>query len=119
MNKIFTSQNPFSLVLFSFFLFFFSFYDQPTLSQAKKITRALRALVGVVLSLDPEGKEKGSWWHSTSDFVLIARDAVVLLIVALGALLCSCQHPFGSEDDKGLENTGCEQSAGGFAAFGR
>ena len=48
-------------------------------------SRALHALVDVVLSLDPEGKEKGSWWHSTSDFVLIARDAVVLLIVALGA----------------------------------
>ena len=82
-------------------------------------TRALRALVGVGLSLDPEGKEKGSWWHSTSDFVLIPRDAVVLLIVALGELLNGCQHPFGSEDDKGLENTGCQQSAGGFAAFGR
>ena len=48
-------------------------------------TRALRALVGVGLSLDPEGKEKGSWWHWTSDFVLIAPDAVVLLIVALVA----------------------------------
>ena len=87
--------------------------------KTQKKTRALRALVGVVLSLDPEGKEKGSWWHSTSDFVLIARDAVVLLIVALGALLNGCQHPFGSEDDKGLENTGCQQSAGGFAAFRR
>ena len=82
-------------------------------------TRALRALVGVVLSLDPEGKEKGSWWHSTSDFVLIARDAVVLLIVALGELLNGCQHPFGSEDDKGLEHTGYQQSGGGFAAFRR
>ena len=72
-----------------------------------------------MLSLDSEGKEKRSWWHSTSDFVLIARDAVVLLIVALGALLNGCQHPFGSEDDKGLEQTGFRQSVGGFAAFGR
>ena len=84
-------------------------------------TRALRALVGVGLSLDAEGKEKGSWWHSTSDLVLIARDAVVLLISSarfcshecskhqVGALLNGCQHPFGSEDDKGLENTGCQQ----------
>ena len=102
-------------------LYLYNFLGFPLIDLEKYIieTRALRALVGVVLSLDPEGKEKGSWWHSTSDFVLIARDAVVLLIVALGALLNGCQHPFGSEDDKGLENTGCQQSAGGFAAFRR
>ena len=55
-------------------------------------TRALRALVGVELSLDPEGKEKGSWWHSTSDLVLIARDAVVLLIVALVSAHTNAQN---------------------------
>ena len=41
-------------------------------------TRALRALAGVGLSLDPEGKEKGSWSHSSPELVLIARDTVVL-----------------------------------------
>ena len=41
-------------------------------------TRALRTLVGVRLSLDPEGKEKGSWWHSTAELVLIARGNVIL-----------------------------------------
>ena len=55
-------------------------------------TRALRALVGLGLSLDPEGKEKGSWWHSTSDLVLIARDAVVLLIVALVSAHTNAQN---------------------------
>ena len=55
-------------------------------------TRALRALVGLGLSLDPEGKEKGSWWHSMSDLVLIARDAVVLLIVALVAAHTNAQN---------------------------
>ena len=37
----------------------------------------------------------------------------------VGALLNGCQHPFGSEDDKGLEHTGCRQSVGGCTAFGR
>ena len=55
-------------------------------------TRALRSLVGVVLSLDPEGKEKGSWWHSMSDLVLIARDAVILLIVALVSVHMNAQN---------------------------
>ena len=41
-------------------------------------TRALRALAGVGLSLDPERKEKGSWSHSSADLVLTARDAVAL-----------------------------------------
>ena len=36
------------------------------------------ALAGVGLSLNPEGKEKGSWWHSTAELVLITRDAVIL-----------------------------------------
>ena len=36
------------------------------------------ALAGVGLSLDPEGKEKGSWWHSTAELVLIARGNVIL-----------------------------------------
>ena len=45
-----------------------------------------------MLSLDPEGKEKGSWWHSMSDLVLIARDAVVLLIVALVAAHTNAQN---------------------------
>ena len=49
-------------------------------------------LVGLGLSLDPEGKEKGSWWHSMSDLVLIARDAVVLLIVALVAAHTNAQN---------------------------
>ena len=43
----------------------------------------LRALAGIGLSLDLEGKEKCSWSHSTSDFVLLAGDAIVLLIVSL------------------------------------
>ena len=47
--------------------------------------RALRALAGVGLSLDPEGKEKGSWSHSSADLVFTARDAVALEIVALVA----------------------------------
>ena len=50
------------------------------------------ALAGVGLSLDPEEKEKGSWWHSTSDLILIARDAVVLLIVALAAAHTNAQN---------------------------
>ena len=29
------------------------------------------ALAGVGLSLNPEGKEKGSWWHSTAKLVLL------------------------------------------------
>ena len=36
------------------------------------------ALAGVGLSLDPEGKEKGPWWHSTAELVLIARGNVIL-----------------------------------------
>ena len=55
-------------------------------------TRALRALVGVGLSLDPEGKEKGSWWHSTSDLVVIVSDAVLLLIVPLVAAHTNAQN---------------------------
>ena len=55
-------------------------------------TRALRALVGVGLWLGPEGKEKGSWWYSTSDLVLIARDAVILLIVALVSAHTNAQN---------------------------
>ena len=47
--------------------------------------RALRALVGVVLSLDAEGKEKGSWSQSSADLVLTSRDAVAVQIVALVA----------------------------------
>ena len=55
-------------------------------------TQALRALVGIGLSLDPEGKENGSWWHSTSDLALIARDTVVLLIVALVSAHTNAQN---------------------------
>ena len=36
------------------------------------------ALAGIGLSLDPEGKEKGSLWHSTAELGLIARDALIL-----------------------------------------
>ena len=63
---------------------------EPDFSDYK--TRALRALVGLGLSLDPEGKEKGSCWHSMSDLVLIARDAVILLIVALAAAYTNAQN---------------------------
>ena len=38
-------------------------------------TRALRA-AGVGLSLDPEGKENGSWSNSPAELVLTTRDAV-------------------------------------------
>ena len=41
-------------------------------------TRALRALTGVGLSLDPEGKEKSSWSYSSADLVFTARNAVAL-----------------------------------------
>ena len=51
-----------------------------------------RALAGVGLSLDPKGKEKGSWWHSTSDVVLLAHDHVVLLMVALVAAHTNAQN---------------------------
>ena len=51
---------------------------RPSIHPPIRTTRALRALVGVGLSLDPEGKEKGSWWHSTLDLVLVACYAVVL-----------------------------------------
>ena len=51
-----------------------------------------RVLVGVGPSLDPEGKEKCSWWHSTSDLVFIASDAVVLLIVALVSVHTNAQN---------------------------
>ena len=34
------------------------------------------AIAGVGLSLDPEGKEKGSWSHSSAGLVLRAREAV-------------------------------------------
>ena len=33
------------------------------------------------------------------------------------ALLNGCKYPFGSEDDKRLEHTGCRQLVGGCAAF--
>ena len=36
------------------------------------------ALAGVGLSLYPEGKEKGSWWQSMVELVLIARDAILI-----------------------------------------
>ena len=42
------------------------------------ITRVLRALEGVGLSLNPEGKEKGSWSHLSADLVFTARNAVAL-----------------------------------------
>ena len=50
-----------------------------------KLTRALRALVGVGLSLDPEGKEKSSWSHSSADLLFTLRNAVALQIVVLNA----------------------------------
>ena len=52
--------------------------DFPSYFTLFQETHALRALVGVVLSLDPEGKENGSWWHSTSELVLNVRDIVIL-----------------------------------------
>ena len=47
-----------------------------SISQQQQL--APSALAGVGLSLNPEGKEKGSWWHSTAELVLIARDAIIL-----------------------------------------
>ena len=46
---------------------------------------ALRTLAVLGLSLDPEGKEKGSWSHSSADLVFTAHDAAALKIVALVA----------------------------------
>ena len=46
--------------------------------RGKNKTRALRALAGVGLSLEPEGKEKSSWSHSSANLVFTARNAVAL-----------------------------------------